>query len=350
MNDRDEFVHISVDQNCDERWESEENILRDHVEPLFDAPAFRRLETITFLGILSPRFAARTKSPIFDRESVKKAQFYFDGSRRSHCIGVASVAFRICRQLALNETQQRYAIAWGLLHDLGNWPLSHTAQYAFTQLVGVDTKSVREWLITDDSRSPQKYRTAEYLERAKIDPERMLKLFKKDPDAELKVVSSIFKSQLTPDMLEGVWRSGRAFGIPSPDPFQFNRAFSSDLLNDIRIVSTHRGLAIEFWKTKKKIYRRFFGSKAVILWESAWSAAVLDVFSREDLSLERSLELDENEIVQRVCDRGVPKIDCQHRWKPPVQQRIKKPIPRELVLSSLDKCFIEEPLEVEDEH
>lgn len=339
-------MEVNYPKKVEDYWKYEEDDLKHLIGPIFDSPAFKRLNSITFLGILSPQFAEKTKSPIFESESLKKSKYISDGSRRDHSVGVAIIAYRICCHLGFNETQLKYALAWGLLHDLGNWPLSHTAQRAFTELLGVDTKIVREWLIIDDNRSPKKYRSAEYLEKSDIDPERMLGLFRKKPDNELKPVSLIFRSKLTPDMLEGVWRSGRAFGVMAPDPSQFNHSFHSDILKDICVVSDSRKAAIDFWKVKRNIYSRFFGSETVIRWESAWSAAVLDIFSKEELSLESSLDLKENEIINKVCKNGLPKIDFIHRWKPPIQQRFKKPIPKKLFLHKLDEYFIEEPSKI----
>jgi len=318
------------------------------VEPILCAPAFKRLEGISFLGILSPRYAKISKSPIHKRRSLKKAKVVSDGSRADHSVGVASIAVDICKKLGLSVEQQKYAAAWGLLHDLGNWPLSHSAQHAFSELLGVKTKAVREWLITNDERAPEKYFIANELYACGIDPTRLLGLFRKSPDKELKPVFDLFQSRLTPDMIEGVWRSGRAFGIHNFTLFSLNDSMYFDLAQDVIINEEHLDNALTFWRTKREIYSRFFSSKTAVEFENRWSRAVLLHFQGSSLTLLESLDLNELSLVERIS-ASIREVSSEaHRWKPPVRQRLNTPVPRTLVLKALDKTFIEESLEVEN--
>lgn len=321
--------------------------LESMVGPILCAPAFERLGGISFLGILSPRFATISKSPIYRRPKLKKVKVEPDGSRADHSIGVANIAVAICKQLKLSYEQQKYAAAWGLLHDLGNWPLSHTGQHAFSELLSVKTKTIREWLITNDKRAPKKYFVANELRACGIDPDRLLGLFRKSPDKELEPVSNLFQSRLTPDMIEGVWRSGRAFGIHKFHPIYLIESMYFDVAGDIVIKDEYHGRAVAFWKVKREIYSRFFSSKSVTEFESRWSQAVFMHFQKSPPTLMDSLELNEFSLVEKISAM-VKEVSSKegHRWKPPVHQRLERKIPKTLALRVLDKTFIEESIKV----
>lgn len=317
------------------------------VEPILHAPAFKRLENISFLGILSPRYAEISKSPIYKRRSLQNVRVVADGSRADHSIGVANIAVDICARLEFSIEQQKYAAAWGLLHDLGNWPLSHTAQHAFSELLGVSAKAVRGWLITNDSRAPEKYFIADELCACGIDPIRLLSLFQRSPDRELRPVADILQSRLTPDMIDGVWRSGRAFGMHRFMPASLNEVMYLDLARDVVIDNDRFDRALAFWRAKRELYSRFFSSRTTVRLESKWSRGVALHFLDSDLTLLESLELNEQWLVQKVSESIGDVSSEVHRWKPPVRQSVKTPIPKTLVLKALHKTFIEESLEVE---
>jgi len=320
--------------------------VRDLVQPILETRAFKRLDGISFLGILSPRYAKISKSPIYKRRSLKNARVMTDGSRADHSVGVANIAVEICQKLGFSVEQQKYAAAWGVLHDLGNWPLSHTAQRAFSDLLGVKAKTIREWLIVDDPRATEKYFVSQELRECGISPDRLLNLFRKTPDDELKPVFDLLQSRLTPDMIEGVWRSGLAFGIHNYEPSSLNNSLYVDLAKDVVVDHDYLEDAMVFWRTKREIYSRFFASKETVEFESKWSKAISLHFEKAGLTLEDSLELDEATLVGLVS-KTISKVPFElHRWKPPVRQRIKKPFPKTLSLQSLDKTFVEESIEV----
>lgn len=320
--------------------------VRGLVQPILTTRAFKRLEGISFLGILSPQYAKISKSPIYKRRSLKNARVTTDGSRADHSVGVANIAVEICQKLGFSVEQQKYAAAWGVLHDLGNWPLSHTAQRAFSDLLGVKAKTIREWLIVDDSRAPAKYFVSHELRQCGISPDRLLNLFRKSPDEELKPVFDLLQSRLTPDMIEGVWRSGLAFGIHNYEPTSLNNSLYVDLAEDVVVDRDYLEDAMVFWRTKREIYSRFFASKETVEFESKWSKAIAVHFEKAGLTLQDSLELDESSLVQLISQE-IDEVPFEmHRWKPPVRQRINKPFPKTLFLQSLDKTFVEESIEV----
>src|SRR5262245_746484 len=109
-----------VDSEIYSRWAARYDELRDVAGSVIESQAFQRLSRITFLGILSPRFTHLSGYPFKADASTA------DGSRASHSAGVALLAMDCCLRLGLDTRRTRLAIAWGLLHDIGNWPLSHT--------------------------------------------------------------------------------------------------------------------------------------------------------------------------------------------------------------------------------
>lgn len=337
---------LSILDNCISSDWKVSNLLRDLVNPILLAPAFKRLEGISFLGILSPRYAKISKSPIYKRQSLRNTQLDTDGSRADHCIGVAEIAVETCQKLRLSLEQQKYAAAWGLLHDLGNWPLSHSAQLAFSQLVGAKTKQIRNWLILGDNRAPPKYFVSKELQACGIDPDRILGLFNNNPDKDLQPISELFQSPLTPDMIEGVWRSGRVFGINNYNPYSLIDALYIDLANHLVVHREYFDDVKVFWKTKREVYSRFFASTSAVKFESACSRAVLQYYQKIGLTLQESLDLNEENLVLNVSEL-IHKVSTEtHRWKPPVRQRIDLSAPKSLLLRALDRTFVEEVFDV----
>ena len=110
--------------------------------PLIDSEGFKRLHRATFLGILSPKFAeaALVDVPVSFTGIA-------DGSRYDHSIGAASLLLDICNNLSLSEESCRYAVAWGLIHDIATWPLSHTGEAAFHQSSSVTVNLTRPDII-----------------------------------------------------------------------------------------------------------------------------------------------------------------------------------------------------------
>lgn len=332
-------VVLSSDQNNDP---DPRDAVLSLFSPLVNSAAFERLRGISFLGILSPRYAIISNNPIFKRGAINLSACAKDGSRAEHCIGVARLAFQICEELRLTEEQKRYAAVWGLLHDLGNWPLSHTAQQAFSDVLGVRSKTVREWMVVSDQRVPRQYHVSDKLEACGIDPDRLLRLFQRSPDPDLQSVSDLLRSKLTPDMIEGIWRSGRAFGLERYDPDSLRFAWCRDLANDFMIRPEYLSEAVCFWRTKREIYSRFFSSKSTVQFESKWSWAVRHYFQSVGISLESSLAMDEEWLVNEISE-NIPKCRKDiHRWKPPIKQTINGPTPKTLTVESIERFFVEE--------
>src|SRR5712692_5977768 len=96
-------------------WQGRLPELEALARPVLDAAAFRRLGGVTFLGILSPRFQRIAHPPL---KPAGPAARLDDGSRQEHSVGVALCALDLARQLGLSAHGERYAVAWGLTHDI----------------------------------------------------------------------------------------------------------------------------------------------------------------------------------------------------------------------------------------
>jgi hypothetical protein len=319
----------------------------EFAQPILRSKAFARIKNISFLGILSPRYSQITRSSISMKRGDVHSHDAVDGTRACHSLGVARIMLAICESLELSERQKKYAVVWSLLHDIGNWPLSHTAQYSFSLFYGADTKKIREWMILDDKKIPETYRLSGVLREIDIDAGRLVNLFQKNPDKELEIISNLLQSQLTPDMLEGVWRAGRAFNTPTIMPDHFASAFYRDIFGSLVVNNYVKNSAVAFWKSKKLIYDRIFSADRVIRWESAWAAAVLQILNSKNSSFSEALELKEADIISEVVKGGLPKINALYRWKKPIRQTIKRPIPESLYLDTLGNVFVEKSFDME---
>src|SRR5207249_11669316 len=111
-----------------------------------------------------------------------------------------------------------------------------------------------------------------------------------------------------------LWRIGSDFGIPVPAPEEVQLA----VVRRDRVACLDRGyLAVlrEFWQRKAEVYRRFINREDVVLWESAWSLGLRRAFA--GLSLARSLDMPEAELIETVLRSGLPSPQGPVRYKAP---------------------------------
>lgn len=282
-------------------------------KPLIESPAFQRLDGLTFLGILSPRFATHFLSPLWGSSCFGIE----DGSRRDHSIGVALTALELARRLELSSSAVRYAVAWGLTHDIATWPLSHTGEAAFRSITRTTPQEVRAAMLLGSEKMPRHYRLDRILRLMDIEPEVLLALFQKEPiqaSAELGMLQKVIHSPLTPDTLEGAWRAGAVFGVSVPSPADILPCFVR-VGGDVCLHHHHLGTVIEFWNRKAEMYHRFINRPEIILWESAWTLAIKRDCS--DWSLAESLDATEDSLVAHILKVGLPKCSHVVRYKKP---------------------------------
>lgn len=287
------------------------------VVPLIFSDSFRRLTKITFLGILSPSYAAIERHPI--RFSATSS----DRSRAHHSFEVALLAGRMAEDLSLSATTIRYAILWGLLHDIATWPLSHTGEAAFSSATETSARKLRRMMITGDNKLHRSLRVYRSLKEMGVDFDVLLALFDKRASSgtgELAHLHNLLHSALTPDTLEGMYRSGRAFGLPVPKPSVFIDSMERDLVSGIRLKRNSSADAIKFWRAKGRIYSHFINKEATVAFESSWSSAIRDSYINIDLS--ESLLANEKDILRKVAHKPVRPDREVFRYKEPLSYQI----------------------------
>jgi hypothetical protein len=325
-------------------WHQRLPELQALAQPLLHARAVQRLADVTFLGILSPHFRTVVDSPLWRAATSETVE---DGSRYDHTLGVALVALDFARRFDFSERGQRYAVAWGLTHDLATWPLAHTSEPALTAITGVPAPRLRAAMLLGSHEVPERYRLAPVLRDLDIDPAALASLFDRGSfpaDEELALFKEVVRSPLTPDTLEGMWRCGVVFDVPVTHPADvlaalFRRGATACL--DERRMPT----ILEFWRSKSDIYHRFINREDVILWESAWALALRGCCS--GVSLAESLELSEDELVSAVERVGLPTAACVVRYKEPQEYLINgalDALPPEPPVSALWRVLRREPV------
>ncbi len=303
-----------------------DSFVADSAEPILSSKAFQRLYDVTFLGILSPHFSHLSGHPLSSRVD-KGLDLADDGSRADHSLAVAGLAVKFCDAFSLSIAAKKYAVAWALIHDIATWPLSHTGEVAFSSITGTTHKLLRHKMVMGSLELPDDFRLLDRIQEMGIDSDRLNILFEKrthrldEMDKDLKefhMVYSLIHSAITPDTLEGIYRSGRAIGINVPDPENVLNSFEIkeiDCFDDAIVRRNYSGPILKFWRQKQKIYDRYINATRTVEFESRWSDAIKEVFG--DVSLVESLELSEDEIVKSVSQTGLPPFESVNRYKAP---------------------------------
>ncbi len=307
--------------------------------PIINSAAFSRLGSIAFLGLLSARFKNLVTSPLHVDARGYGKYAVFEGSRRCHSINVAWTLLGLSRNLGLSRKAQKYAICWGLLHDIATWPLSHTGEPAFSEITRNESKSLRKRMILGSEYLPESLSFAKILLRMGIDPSTLIELYQKKPsdlDHDLEMLWQIVKSPITPDTLDGIWRAGLSFGIYVPHPAAVVASLSIKD-SDLFVLREKKDLIIRFWEKKSWIYKHIINHPDVVQWESAWSYSIRNNF--QGLDLVESLGISEMEIIKKIQRKNLLPQSHVYRYKWPnsyyVCQEKKKMLDSDLPLGSL---------------
>lgn len=307
--------------------------------PLILSEPFRRLRRITFLGILSPHYSTIESHPI--RFPVLKS----DRTRNHHSLRVALLAGKMSEHLSFSADTIRYAIVWGLLHDIATWPLSHTGEAAFSGATETTGRKLREMMIKGDQTLDRSLCVYRVLKEMKIDVGLLLELFdrKSDVGGEFSVLHKLLHSSLTPDTLEGMHRSGRTFGMTVPDPGSFVGALERDLVSGLRLKKNYSASAMKFWRAKSRIYSNYINRQDSIAFESSWSTAIRDAYL--NVSLSDSLLVSEFDILRSVASTRLRPAREVVRYKEPLTYKISvkyqntKTLKESVPIESLSEIF-----------
>ena len=256
-----------------------QTLLTRIADPLLNASPFRRLERVTFLGILSPKFSHLPDHPLAPRIS-NGLQVGDDGSRADHSLGVANLMMSISGAFDLSPLATRYAAAWALTHDIATWPLSHTGEVSFASITGTDHRELRRRMIIGDPSLPADLSLTGPLAQTGIDPNELVLMFDKNatvPTLELRKLHSVIHSAITPDTLEGIHRAGHAIGIPVPMPNAVLDAIDAatpDMFIQTVVRRRRSRPVLKFWRAKGVVYDQYINAAASIEFESRWTHAI----------------------------------------------------------------------------
>lgn len=295
--------------------------LPSEFEGLLNSYAFKRLERITFLGILSPIHFRHLNSPL---RKYNYNKTYYDGTRKDHSIGVALLIGMFCKWLNLSSETIKYAQTWALLHDIATWPLSHTGEAAFSKVTKTSAQKLRRMIITGNSSLSETYSVQKEIEKLGLDPQLLLKLYDKENSLgnnqkELVRVWRIIHSPITPDTLEGMWRVGETFNKKSIDPFSLKICLHENLFYDY-LDERNSATLVKFWRFKSSIYKQLINKENVVRWESCWSRSIQVYF--QNINLEESLSLTEKEIIETVLNCGLKETKEVIKYKKPMEYKV----------------------------
>jgi hypothetical protein len=273
-------------------------------EPLLSSGALTRLQSVSFLGALSPRYLRGGGPPVDE------------GSRFDHSVGVAGIALDVARHLHLGSAMERYAVAWGLLHDVATWPLSHTSEPAFARITGVSSSALRRKIVLGDPALPGQLQIQRELRDMGVVPSRLLALFEQAAPNDLpdRLFWQIIRSPITPDTLEGMRRTGQAYGVAVPEPQQIWKGLGRTFF-EVTVARSVWSYLSMFWTAKSTIYAEHINRADIVRKESQWSRAIEIAFAGTRLA--ETLELNEDHVLRKVTQFELPHVAFTFRYKPP---------------------------------
>jgi hypothetical protein len=158
----------------------------------------------------------------------------------------------------------------------------------------------------------------------------------RDSDPGFHLLHQLIHSPITPDTLEGIWRTGCSTGIRVSHPKNVQESISLSLFATMMIERRRFRPVVRFWKQKAAIYRDFINRPDMLKWESRWAAGIEQAFAK--FGLADSLVLDEHKIIHSVIEAGLPSpthyikykdplvyhVTTTHLRNPPAQESIPK--------------------------
>lgn len=255
---------------------------------LCDEPAILRLQQISFLGLLSCR-----------HPNVYSAKFD-DGTRHEHSVGVAELAWRIAEHLELGERAGVLGVAWGLTHDIATWAMSHSSEPAFELRTGLTSREIRTAIITDSADVSSSLHIGSALNRMGVKREDLCELFlprNASVSPDLRILHSVLRGVLSPDALEGMTRTAKAFGRKAPPIEEIVNAFTIRG-GEVGLLAEGLDSVLTFWDLKSAIYLENINDPKVVALESRWARLLSERLGK--LSVGQSMALSEEELLQIV--------------------------------------------------
>lgn len=222
-------------------------------DELLDSAWMQRLEGVSFLGSLDdhPRSLRST-------------------SRRAHSLGVAVLGLRVASELHLPARDRRLLVTACLLHDIGHFPLSHSAESGFHAATHATHHDLGRWIVLGEGPIDRSRSLRPLIERLDLDAEQLWALISGDPSH---VLAPLLTGRINLDTLEGIGRTLASFGRKAPLLPGGGPAFLLDggeLVLNVSAVP----LADSFWRRKDAAYTQIINLPSNVVYEAMLSHAV----------------------------------------------------------------------------
>lgn len=226
---------------------------------LVSAAALRRLACISFLGLLDLQ-------PDADQSS----------SRLDHSLAVAQLGCETAKALNLSRLDGALLVAACLLHDVGHYPLSHSAEAAFRTLTGSDHHGRARAILIGDQSAAGIPPLGGALRALGLDPASVWQVIAGGGE-RADGLDRLLTAPINLDTLDGIRRTARAFGRSAPDLEQPFCLVEGRLA--LRPDAIHACDA--FWELKDTVYKQIIERPSNILAEQALSERLLQIDSSQ---------------------------------------------------------------------
>ncbi len=219
------------------------------------------------------------------------------------------MGFRLGSALGLGERTLREFVTACLLHDVGHYPLSHSAEMGFINVVGASHHEIGEWIVRGSSRLPVERSLRPVLERQDVDADRVWAFISgATENAEDANLAALLTDAVNLDTLEGIPRVARSFG---------RRSVQVEVEKSFHVTGGTMYLAAEalpaidrFWLLKDAMYTEVINLPSNIVFEADLSAAVERAV---DVSIVDRLESLNDEALFSLLDQQVPAPQWFHK-------------------------------------
>ena len=204
---------------------TENNLFKEVIQ----SPDFQRLRGVSFLGILDYFFEGKSYSTRYD-----------------HSLAVANLCSEYSLRKNLSETEKKYTVLAGLLHDIGHCGFSHSLEPVFEEKFSITHHDISKEIITD---SP--YLSRIWVEH-NVDPARLIDTIEGLLNFRNKVIA---KMPINFDTLDGIARTEKRFS--NSDRANLISAQTFNVLCDKDDWSNQLQQFDSLWEQKERVYSSF---------------------------------------------------------------------------------------------
>jgi len=171
----------------------------------------------------------------------------------------------------------RAFVAACLLHDIGHFPLSHSAEAGFEAAIGVGHHRLSEWIIRGNGRIDAARSLRPALVAAGLDPERVWALIAGDARAMgvgahmREELAGLLSVSINIDTLDGIRRAAKSFGLRA---VKLPEVIFAEREGTLWIVPEAVTAIDRFWRLKEQVYEEVINRPSNILYEAALSEVV----------------------------------------------------------------------------